>query len=112
MVFVTGGLYSYKQKYITEELKMSPEDFERDGVRDVQELVREEMSLEAMEKLADELSKKKVVIATEVGGGIIPLDEKERIFREQAGRLSCMLAERAERVVRVVCGLGTDLKPL
>ena len=49
-------------------------------------------------------------LATEVGGGVVPIDPSERAAREAAGRLSCLLAQRAERVVRVFCGLPMVLK--
>ena len=50
------------------------------------------------------------MIATEVGGGVVPVDPAERAAREAAGRLSCLLAQRAEAVVRVFCGIPTVLK--
>jgi len=51
-----------------------------------------------------------VVTAAEVGGGVVPADPGERAAREAAGRLACLLARRAERVVRVFCGLPQVLK--
>ena len=63
-----------------------------------------------LEELADELSRYSFVLFTEMGSGIVPIDPHERLWREQAGRLSCLLAQRAERVVRIFCGLPTVLK--
>ena len=63
-----------------------------------------------LEKLADELAAYDVVIATEIGGGIVPIDPAERAAREAAGRLACLLAERADCVVQMFCGLPTVLK--
>lgn len=51
-----------------------------------------------------------VIVMDEVGCGIIPLEREERLYREQVGRVGCMLAERAACVVRIVCGIGTVLK--
>lgn len=51
-----------------------------------------------------------IILMDEVGSGIIPLEKEERLYREQAGRVSCMLAERASQVVRMICGIGTVLK--
>ena len=111
MIFVTGPRYAYKQKYIMDRLGMSEEEFQNEGLRDAEELVREEVSPEKMIMLADALAReKRVVIANEVGGGVVPIDEEERAFRERAGRFSCLLAGKAERVIRVVCGLGQILK--
>lgn len=63
-----------------------------------------------LEALTDELAAHEIVIASEIGGGIVPIDPSERKAREAAGRLSCLLARRAEIVVRVVCGLPQVLK--
>ena len=49
-------------------------------------------------------------IATEVGGGVVPMDVKQRADREAAGRLACLLAARAECVVQMFCGIPTVLK--
>ena len=58
----------------------------------------------------DELAQYDVVTATEVGGGVVPIDPAQRAAREAAGRLACLLAERADCVVQRVCGLPTVLK--
>lgn len=106
MIFVTGPLYAGKQIYIQNALGLSDEAFARTAVRDVQELaVGADLSA-----LADSLAKQKIVIATELGGGLIPVDRAEREKREAAGRLACLLAERAETVIRVCCGLPQVLK--
>ena len=63
-----------------------------------------------LQELADELAAYDVVTATEVGGGIVPIDPAERARREAAGRLACLLAARADCVVQMFCGLPTILK--
>ena len=60
--------------------------------------------------LADRLSRKALVLATELGGGVVPMDPAQRAAREAAGRLACLLAARAETVVQVWCGLPLVLK--
>ena len=60
--------------------------------------------------MADELAEEKIVISTETGCGIVPVDKEERILREHIGRLNCLLAEKAETVVRVFCGIPVVLK--
>ena len=42
--------------------------------------------------------------------GVVPVDPAQRAAREAAGRLSCLLAARAETVVRVCCGIPQLLK--
>lgn len=51
-----------------------------------------------------------VVICTEIGMGIHPLDPFERKWREETGRALCILASYAESVTRVVCGIGQRIK--
>ncbi len=122
MIFVIGPLFSGKQDYIMQALGWSETDFLEKAVRDVQNLAAEAAEAvetshsplddlqEKLRSLADRLSQKEVVIATETGCGVIPLDPRERRNREAAGRLSCLLAERAETVVRVCCGIPQVLK--
>lgn len=91
------------------------EAVETDGAAEAAEAVETSHSplddlQEKLRSLADRLSQKEVVIATETGCGVIPLDPQERRNREAAGRLSCLLAERAETVVRVCCGIPQVLK--
>ena len=88
---------------------------ETDGAAEAAEAVETSHSplddlQEKLRSLADRLSQKEVVIATETGCGVIPLDPRERRNREAAGRLSCLLAERAETVVRICCGIPQVLK--
>ena len=107
MIFITGPLLAGKQRYIRETLGLSPDEFARRAVWDVQDLAAREPDLPA---LAEALSRREIVIATEMGGGVVPTDPEDRAAREAAGRLSCLLAERADTVVRVCCGLPQVLK--
>ena len=52
----------------------------------------------------------KIVITAERGCGIVPIDAEEREVRGKIGRANCMLAEKADEVYRVVCGLGMRIK--
>jgi adenosyl cobinamide kinase/adenosyl cobinamide phosphate guanylyltransferase len=65
---------------------------------------------EDLEALADELTQYEIVTASELGGGVVPVDPREREARERAGRLACLLAERADTVIRVFCGIPKVLK--
>ena len=106
MILITGPLYAGKREYIRRALSLSEEELEARAVWDVQELALTEDGA----ALADRLAEKEIVITTEIGGGLVPLDPAERAKREAAGRLACLLAERADTVVRVCCGLPQLLK--
>ena len=51
-----------------------------------------------------------IIICDELGNGIVPIKKQERVWREQTGRLMIELAKQAERVERILCGLGQRLK--
>lgn len=106
MIFVTGPLFAGKKTYIKSALGLSDGELASRAVWDVQELA----AGAELDRLAEELSKKDIVIATEIGGGVVPMDAGERAKREAAGRLACLLAARADTVIRVCCGLPQLLK--
>jgi adenosyl cobinamide kinase/adenosyl cobinamide phosphate guanylyltransferase len=74
----------------------------------IHELVFEapDSAMELLEKLAA----KSVVTCDEVGSGVIPADRRERAGREATGRLCVLLAQRADKVVRMVAGIPTVIK--
>ena len=51
-----------------------------------------------------------VVIADEVGSGVVPMAAEDRAYREAVGRALCVIAGRAETVTRCVCGIGVRIK--
>ena len=64
------------------------------------------------EEIASFVKKKAdcIVICDEIGNGIVPMDPFERVYRERCGRILCSLAEQAEEVERVVCGIPQKIK--
>ncbi|MBR1820131.1 MAG: bifunctional adenosylcobinamide kinase/adenosylcobinamide-phosphate guanylyltransferase [Clostridia bacterium] len=51
-----------------------------------------------------------VVIATDIACGVVPVDPVMRAWREGCGRLNAALAERADEVWRLFCGIPQHLK--
>ncbi len=51
-----------------------------------------------------------IIIANEVGAGVVPIIREDRAFREAVGRALCVIAQNAEYVVRCVCGIGVRIK--
>lgn len=107
MTFITGPLWSGKRDFACRLLGCTREELSARAVWDVQALAAGCRDLEA---LADRLAAHEAVILTEEGGGVVPADPAQRAAREAAGRLACLLAERAGCVVRVFCGLPLVLK--
>ena len=51
-----------------------------------------------------------VIIADEIGNGVVPMDEADRTYREVAGRILIELAKEADEVHRVILGIGQRIK--
>lgn len=51
-----------------------------------------------------------VVVADEIGMGVVPIDEFERKWREEVGRALVVVALQSETVDRVICGIGQRIK--
>lgn len=50
------------------------------------------------------------IVTDEIGMGIVPMEEKERYYREMTGRICTKLCGYATRVDRVFYGIGTVIK--
>lgn len=113
MILIVGGRASGKFDYIR-ELGYSELDIAQ-GILDqrpvlygLQELVWQDPT--GVEALLPQLLEKQVIACDEVGLGVIPLDAREREYREAVGRLCIKLAQKADQVLRLVCGIPQTLK--
>lgn len=113
MILIIGGEGAGKRSYVR-SLGFSDADMAdavidgRSVVYNAQDMVLAEPS--RANELIEKLSEKAVVICNEVGSGLIPQEAKKREARVAVGRLCCVLAQRADKVVRVVCGLPQRIK--
>ena len=95
MIYIFGPYAAGKREYVRETFGYTEADFStkaEDNCRvlyDAQQLASKVGNRpEELEKLAEQLCRKEVVIATETGCGVVPIDAAEREAREAAGRLS------------------------
>ena len=51
-----------------------------------------------------------VIVADEVGAGVVPVSREDRVYREAVGRALCMIAQEADQVTRCICGIGVRIK--
>lgn len=114
MILVIGGLASGKREFVKNEYGYSDSDI-ADGVLDSRPVLYNLQNIvfsapDAIDELLPELLHKKVVICNEVGSGVVPVDKAERMAREATGRLCVALAEQAEKVIRLCCGIPTAIK--
>lgn len=129
MWLITGGAYQGKLDYALskteikkeevisgascslEELSEAPliDDFHL-FIRRMAEEGKEIEELQEQVRIMLEKNPHVVIIADEVGCGIIPMDRLEREYREMTGRICTRIAKEAETVHRVVCGIGMVIK--
>lgn len=125
MHLIIGGAYQGKLKYAK---KLYPHiqwaDGEKDSFKTLQyaegiyhfelyiKRMLEDKNVDA-EKIVETIlgtSTQRILLCNEIGYGLVPIDPFERYYREQVGRVCSAIAEQANCVTRVVCGIGMSLK--
>lgn len=129
MILITGGAFQGKTTFVKERFSLEDEDFadggtcplngfgEKAALNGLHRLVKRmleagqseaEVETAVFSKLS--AGNCKIVLVDEIGCGVVPLQKFDRVWRECVGRLSCKLAEKADTVVLMQCGLPTVLK--
>ena len=121
MVLIFGGAYMGKQTYarerlgVTEIARCAPAPVYDTGCA----AGLEQFSLDCARRGVDaaqallaqkEQWKDCVLIAGDLSCGVVPLDPLERAWREENGKMLRMLAEQAERVIRIWYGIAQVIK--
>lgn len=127
MIIITGGAYQGKKAFAKKRFGIDDKDiasgkeiFDAEAlsgyraVSDYEYVIRHNLEAgrdakEEFEKLAS-LNNHIIIIASEVGSGIIPINESDNRFREEAGRIMCLASDMSEAGYRVVCGVGVQIK--
>ncbi len=100
---------AYSVSHIADGSKCTAADMAgSECIYNLQEYIRN--NCEGAECELPELREDAVIICDEVGCGIVPMSREERNFREAVGRACIELAERAESVERVFCGIPVRIK--
>ena len=113
MIFVTGPAGAGKLDYVL-SLGYAEDDIscgqitDRPVIADIQDIVMSSDCDPA--ELVELLEGKEVLVCDEVGSGIIPIERNMRKAREAVGRTAIELAKRADKVVRVICGIPREIK--
>lgn len=120
MELIIGGAYQNKTEYVQQKFNAPKSSFS-DG-----ELVPN-MVIDNLQKIIYNMLKDNkdpvkeidiflqdnpevIFICDEIGCGIVPLDAFERSYRDVTGKICCYLAQKATKVHRVICGIGTVIK--
>lgn len=105
---------AFRETGVVPEVCTPEECFEKNGIQDFHEVIRQVLTAEGdAQSFAKELAKKNpeaVIVSDEIGMGIVPMERFDRRWREETGRALCILAQKADRVVRVTCGIGQVIK--
>ena len=124
MELIIGGAYQGKLTWAKERFLLSDGDifdlsggFPEAGFRcctHLEALTRraaeEGMSAEELYRRLAPLFRDSVIIAREIGCGIVPMDAGERIHRELHGALLQLIARDSQSVTRIFCGIPEALK--
>lgn len=124
MEMIIGGAFQGKSVYAKEKYPdivwcagkeiTEKELLMAEGVLGFHDYIRKEMKAGTdMNTLAEKLIRENpqvILVSDEVGYGVVPIDSFDRAYREAVGRICTKLASYSNRVVRVVCGIGTVIK--
>ena len=125
MIFIIGGSYQGQQEFACKEFNLTANDFfvcseetsidlTRPAIAHIERFAlgcvrRSEEPADFWKTHRDALADK-VLIADDISCGVVPVDPVVRAWREATGRANNYLAQEAEHVWRVFCGLGMMLK--
>lgn len=107
-ILIIGGAFQNKLQYALDRYSLTTDDVGTDKrvLDNFQQYFKNNMD---DDRLLDKCLGK-IVVCDEIGCGIIPLDKADREYREALGRFLCLLAQRADTVIRVSCGIGSVIK--
>lgn len=126
MKLIFGGAYQGKLDYAKNTYKLTDRDvhqcdmesmvinFDRKIIAGLDKFVLAciKEGVNAKECLEDNIEKlrDKIIICDDISQGVVPLDPKERAWREMTGRCMIYLGQEADEVIRVFCGIGNQVK--
>lgn len=109
MIVIIGGYAQGKREYARQHYANADERMFL-----LNSWVREkfENNENAVEELKNYIEKNPdtIFITEEVGNGIVPAERSDREFRDYIGAVQIELADTADEVIRVFCGIGQRLK--
>jgi len=126
MVLITGGAYQGKKDYALRTFGFNELDIADGSVCNkedifsakcvtnyhifVKRMLEESADIIAVTKQLCTENENAVVIMNEIGCGIVPLEKKDRIWREMAGKCGCIIAENADTVIRLSNSIPVAIK--
>ena len=119
MELIIGGVYQGKLDHAVRKYGFSDEDIffctdepwidtEKRCIYGLEKYIRAcvRTGTEPVVEFADA----EVVICQDIFSGLVPVDPADRAWREAAGRAFTKLAQRADTVTRIFCGIAQNIK--
>ena len=124
MILIIGGAYQGKLAYAQEHLGVKPEQIftcEKDEVDFSKPCINalEQFTWACTQTGVDPIAyfaqhqaqwEDAVLICRDIFCGVVPMDDRERQWRQDTARLCQYLAQNAQQVSRMFCGLEQRLK--
>ncbi len=129
MILITGGAWQGKLDFAMELAKENGKErikvaegasdsydaaFDSSIIHGFHEYIRrildEKKSMDSFISSITEKNPDVIIISNELGCGIVPVDPKDRQWREVSGRASVKVAGISEEVYRLVCGISSRIK--
>ncbi|MFW6007005.1 MAG: bifunctional adenosylcobinamide kinase/adenosylcobinamide-phosphate guanylyltransferase [Halanaerobiales bacterium] len=113
-VYISNLLLSNKCNSSDSESK-ELENSEKEDIESINQSEKEKLIKKRVEAVIEIINKKDieaVIVANEVGQGIVPAYKLGRIYRDIAGRINQYLAEEAGEVFITFAGLPVEIKQL
>ncbi|RDY33130.1 bifunctional adenosylcobinamide kinase/adenosylcobinamide-phosphate guanylyltransferase [Lachnotalea glycerini] len=125
MIFVTGGAFQGKTEFVKEHFNIQEQEIVDGCLCEYHKiyharvinhfeglLLRLLKENKSVSKVIEDLlweNKNAIIISTEIGCGLVPVDTFEREYRETVGRSCCQIVKNANQVYRVHCGIATKI---
>lgn len=126
MILIIGGAYQGKLEYALDRFNLTEDDvfFCKDEETAmpldkkivcnfdlwILALLREGRDVHGMARQFIENNGGAIVICNDISGGVVPVDALFRKWRESLGRLTTEMAQQSDEVIRLFCGIATQLK--
>ena len=113
MILIVGGAYQGKGQF-ARELSAKSGAPVTEGLHEIiRSYMEEGFDQDKIMALFDEViaaSPDMIFTADEIGYGIVPVDRSETLWREQTGRIVSRIAQKADKVYRVMAGIPQQIK--
>ena len=121
MILITGGRYQGKLDYAKARFHLTDADICVGGIDFSKKCLAyvERCALEAVKNGVEpadifrenaDLLRDRIIVVTDISGGVVPVDADLRAWREACGRMNRSLASQADEVWRLFCGIPQRLK--